>query len=202
MTTRLLTARQIAAIKPTQKRAEYGDESPLGLWLRVTSHGAKTWVVRYRHRGRTLRITLASLKVLSLADARERARDLLHKASEGIDVATEKQAEGGWIRSAISRAGLYIAKWAKPRKRSWKADDNLLRKKILPKWRHRAIIDITRADVRLLVEGVAEAGSPVVANRVAALLSKLFDFARDPRSRDRQSGGRIDRAKRHNATAS
>jgi integrase len=33
--------------------------------------------------------------------------------------------------------------------------------------------------VRLLVEGVAEAGAPVVANRVAALLSKMFAFALD-----------------------
>jgi integrase len=76
-------------------------------------------------------------------------------------------------------ADLYIAKWAKPKKRSWKADDNLLRKKVLPHWRRRAIVDLTRQDVRALVEDVAEAGAPIVANRVAALLSKLFAFALD-----------------------
>ena len=31
-------------------------------------------------------------------------------------------------------------------------DDNLLRKKVLPRWQHRAIADITRQDVRTLVE--------------------------------------------------
>ena len=61
---------------------------------------------------------------------------------------------------------------AKPRKRSWKADDNLLRRKVLPRWRQRAIVDITRQDVPRLVEEVAEAGAPIVANRVAALISK------------------------------
>ena len=50
---------------------------------------------------------------------------------------------------------------------------------MLPKWQHRAIVDITRQDVRQLVEHVAEAGAPIVANRVAALLSKLFAFALD-----------------------
>jgi integrase len=74
---------------------------------------------------------------------------------------------------------LYLTKWAKPRKRSWKADDNLLRRRLLPHWRNRAIVDITRHDVRLLVEGIAEAGAPIVANRVAALCSKLFAFALD-----------------------
>jgi hypothetical protein len=95
-----------------------------------------------------------------------------------MDPATVKQA-GRKAETTGDLATLYIEKWAKPRKRSWKADDNLLRRKILPKWRHRRITEITRQDVRLLVEGVAEAGAPVVANRVAALLSKMFAFALD-----------------------
>lgn len=59
--------------------------------------------------------------------------------------------------------------------RSWKADDNLLRRRVLPTWRQRAIVDITRLDVRALVEEVAEAGGPLVAKRVVALISKLFE---------------------------
>jgi integrase len=110
--------------------------------------------------------------------ARVRARDELHAASKGADPATAKQA-GKNAETIGALADLYIAKWAKPKKRSWKADDNLLRRRVLPKWRHRAIADITRADVRQLVDGVAEAGAPIVANRVAALLSKLFAFALD-----------------------
>jgi len=50
---------------------------------------------------------------------------------------------------------------------------------VLPRWQHRALADITRQDVRQLVEQVAEAGAPIVANRVAALLSKIFAFALD-----------------------
>jgi integrase len=116
--------------------------------------------------------------VISLAKARERARDEFHAASKGADPATQKQA-GRKAQTVGDLATLYLEKWAKPRKRSWKADDNLLRRKILPAWRHRAIVDITRQEVRLLVEQVADAGAPVVANRVAALCSKLFAFALD-----------------------
>jgi integrase len=178
MPTLTLTDRYIASIKAGTARVEYIDEKVPGLALRVTPNGAKSWTVRYRHRGRLRRVTLGSVSVISLAKARERVRDLLHDASKGVDVATEKQA-GRRAQTIGELANLYIAKLAKPRKRSWKADDNLLRHKVLPKWRRRAIADIRRADVRQLVEGVAEAGAPIVANRVAALLSKLFAFALD-----------------------
>ena len=178
MPTLMLTDRQIAAIKPTTTRVEYVDEKVPGLALRVTPNGAKSWTVRYRHRGRLRRLTLGSASVIALVQARARVRDLLHDASKGADPATEKQA-GRKAETIGDLAELYMEKWAKPRKRSWKADDNLLRNKVLPKWRHRAIADVTRQDVRRLVEDVAEAGAPIVANRVAALLSKMFAFALD-----------------------
>jgi integrase len=177
MATVMLTARFVDSIKPTRgKRVEYFDEDVPGLALRVTERGAKSWTVLYRHRGRLRRLTLGSVDVLTLANARERARDELYAASKGADPATVKQ-EGRKAETIGDLADLYIEKWARPRKRSWKADRNLLDRKVLPKWRHRAIVDIKRADVRQLVEGVAEAGAPIVANRVAALLSKLFSFA-------------------------
>src|SRR5690349_18561866 len=88
----LLTDRRITAIKPRSSRVEYVDKKVPGLALRVTPTGAKSWTVRYRHRGRLRRLTLGDLALISLADARERARDHLHDASKGKDPATEKQA--------------------------------------------------------------------------------------------------------------
>lgn len=179
MPTLTLTSRLVHSIKPTAgKRAEYFDALVPGLALRVTPNGVKTWTVLYRHRARLRRLTLGSVAVLDLADARTRARDELHKATKGADPATEKQ-DGRKAETIGDLATLYIERWAKPRKRSWKADDNLLRRKVLPRWQHRAIVDITRQDVRTLVEGVADNGAPIVANRVAALVSKVFSFALD-----------------------
>jgi integrase len=179
MPTVMLTARFVDSINPTQgKRLEYFDEEVPGLALRVTEHGVKSWTILYRHRSRLRRLTLGSAAVISLAKARERARDELYAARKGADPATDKQA-GRKADTIGDLAELYVEKWAKPRKRSWKADQHLLKHKVLPTWRHRAITDITRQDVRLLVEGIAEAGAPIVANRVAALLSKLFAFALD-----------------------
>jgi integrase len=172
------TARTVDSIKPTGQRVEYFDAAVPGLALRVTPTGAKSWTVLYRHRARLRRITLGSVAIITLADARERARALLQDAREGTDPATEKQ-ESRRAQTIDDLAKRYIVEWAKPRKRSWKADDNLLRRKVLPTWRHRAIVDITRQDVRGLVRQVADAGAPIVANRVASLLSKMFAFALD-----------------------
>lgn len=178
MPTLMLTAKFVQNVKPTGTRVEYFDEEVTGLALRVTPTGAKSWTLFYRHRGRLRRMTLGTVTAITLAKARERSRDVLHDVSKGTDPATEKQA-GRHVQTVDDLATLYIEKWAKPRKRSWKADDHLLRRKILPRWRNRAIIDITRQDVRQLVETVAEAGAPIVANRVASLVSKLFAFALD-----------------------
>jgi integrase len=174
-----LTARTVKSIKPVAgKRLEVFDAAVTGLALRVTEQGAKSWCVFYRHRGRLRRFTIGTIDALTLAQARERARGVLHNASKGADPATEKQ-DGKKAETIGELADLYIEKWAKPRKRSWKADRNLLDHKVLPKWRPRAIVDISRQDVRQLVESIADAGAPIVANRVAALLSKLFAFALD-----------------------
>jgi integrase len=176
------SVKTVASLNPTPgKRMEYFDAQMPGLALRVTEKGAKTWSVMYRHRGRLRRLTLGTAigrTAMSLADARDRARDTLIAARDGADPATEKQ-DGRKAETIGDLADLYIERWAKPRKRSWKADRNLLDHKVLPKWKHRAIVDITRRDVRDLVDGVAAAGAPIVANRVAALLSKMFGFALD-----------------------
>jgi integrase len=179
MPTLTLTARKVDSIRPTPgKRTEYFDRGVPGLALRVTENGAKSWTVLYRHRARLRRLTLGSASVLSLADARERARDELYAAGKGADpAATKRQA-----RTAQTIADLatdYIEIYAKKRKRSWKEDDRILRAEVLPRWKHRAIADIKRRDVRTLVEAIAARGAGIMANRTTALLSKLFRFALD-----------------------
>ena len=44
---------------------------------------------------------------------------------------------------------------------------------VLPHWKTRAAVDITRADVRILLANVAKTRGGVTANRLRSLLSKL-----------------------------
>ena len=60
MPTIKFNARTVGSLKPSATRVEYFDAAVPGLALRVTPTGEKTWVVRYRHRGRMQRVTLGS----------------------------------------------------------------------------------------------------------------------------------------------
>ena len=94
----------------------------------------------------------------------------------------------------------YMKRWAKqvgangrPRKRSWREDERQIERYLLPEWRHRKVKDITRRDVRDLVEAIAErrlrkgttedglekVGAPIMSNRLLALVKKMFNFALD-----------------------
>jgi integrase len=72
-----------------------------------------------------------------------------------------------------------MARHAKPNKRTWRDDQSKLQCEILSKWRTRPVTSITRRDCRELVQAIADRPAPIYANRIAALLSRLFRLAVD-----------------------
>jgi Arm DNA-binding domain len=56
-----------------------------GLYLQVTTSGAKSWVLRYMLRGKAREMGLGSLSLVGLAEARTRATDARRLCMEGID---------------------------------------------------------------------------------------------------------------------
>jgi len=171
-----LDARTVAALKAGATARYIVDVT--GLALRIGSSetgGAKSWSVRYRAGRRQRRLTIGSYPTLSLADARKRAKDALKQVEDGIDPCEVKQARLD-ADTIGALAETYIARHAKPKKRSWKNDQRILDTEVLPHWEHRLAREITRRDVRELIEAVAERG-PILANRVRALLHKMFAFA-------------------------
>ena len=76
-------------------------------------------------------------------------------------------------------ADLYIDRYAKVHKRpkSIYEDERILRVDLLPAWGDRRLGEIQRADVIELLDEIAHGrGSPVMANRVRSLASKIFNF--------------------------
>jgi hypothetical protein len=73
-------------------------------------------------------------------------------------------------------AEIYMERHAKAKKKSWRNDRAILNADILPVWRHRLRKDITRRDVRELLNAIVDRGAPIHANRVRACWSKLFKF--------------------------
>lgn len=172
-----LTAAFVDAVKPPERgQMDYWDQRLSGFGLRVSEGGRKSWVCFYRHSGQMRRFTLGSYPTLSLADARQLARSALRDAQHGLDPARMKQE----TRSADSfgeLASLYLERHAKINKRSWPEDERILNRELLPAWKNRKAGEIVRKDVIALLDRIVERGAGVMANRVRALISKLYNFA-------------------------
>jgi len=153
-----------------------------GLFLRVTVE-AKTWTFRFTCpvTGKRLRMRLARYPDMSLADARDRAADLRKLVAKGVNPIEAKRQERTEApkRTFGALAERYTREHATRFKRSAGADVRNLRLHVLPQWGSRQYADISRANIIELVEGLIAAGKPALANRVQALVSKIFSFAID-----------------------
>lgn len=173
-----LTAQWVAkAPAPPAGRVDYFDQRTTGLGLRLSPSGGRTWFVMYRVKGDPTkrRLTLDGYPALTLADARQRAQEVLLAASRGQDPAAQKQE----LKSATTFAGLaaeYLEKHARRKKRSWEEDARVIDRELLPKWRRRKVHDIRRKDVLELLDAIVDRGSPIQANRTLALVRKIFNW--------------------------
>lgn len=172
-----LTARFVDAIDaPASGQCDYWDRTLPGFGVRASFGGKRVWVVRYRVHGRLRRLTLASTAVLSLADARQRAKTALLQVSSGSDPALVRRAS----RTAETFGDLaheYLERHAKPNKKSWPCDRRTLDAELLPEWRHLALKELRRRDIRDLVYRIAARPAPIMANRTLALVRKMLNFA-------------------------
>lgn len=171
------THKALTSIKPDpKKRLEYWDQNMNGRFgLRVSVSGKKTWVVMYRFEQRLRRFTIGSFDDLPLVDARNQAKEILLNVAMGKDPQEEKVQD----RLAMTFGDLaseYIEKHAMPNKRSWKEDQRMLDCDVLPHWKHIKANKIKRRDVILLLDIVLQRGAEVLANRILALVRKIFNF--------------------------
>jgi integrase len=87
-----LSARMVATVS---EPGLYGDGG--GLWLQVTDAGegqvTKQWIARYMLNWRARKMGLGSVSTFSLAEARERARQVRQQLADGIDPIEARLAE-------------------------------------------------------------------------------------------------------------
>ena len=180
MPTVKLTDRLLKNLKTDKSVQEFWDRSfPGSLGVRVRNSGRKTFMFLYRAGGRRRRMKLGIYPALSLADARSQAFNLLGAVQRGEDPAEQRRQErrAGTFEEL---AELYLERHARPYKKpaSIKEDTRMLKTYLLPVWRRRQFRSITRSDVILLLDDIQfKRQAPVMANRVKALVSTMFNFA-------------------------
>ncbi len=172
---------------PKDARVELGDAVVRGLSLRVTPSGVKSWSVIYKvpgeggvsRRGGALkgtqhRITLGPWPALRVTDARQRASEIVLKALEGTDPRrTTGPAE------SVAACGERMVEMAKKEisEKGWKNLDRNLRLHVVPKWGHRPLSSISRAEVNELLDGFVLEGRVGTSREVRKSLTRLFSWA-------------------------
>jgi len=161
----------------------YGDGG--GLWLQVTPAGTKSWLFRFMLDGRARQMGLGSLSDVTLAEAREAARNARRTASEGIDPIDARAKQRAEARASRLRhitfrdcAERYIAAheagWRNPKHREqWR---NTLTAYADPIIGELAIGQIDTALVLKVLEPIWRV-KPETASRTRGRIEAVLDWA-------------------------
>ena len=175
MPTQKLTDKGVAGLKAGADRVEYWDSILPGLAVRVGTTGAKNFFVGTRIRGKYSRFTLKpAYPMLTLADARKQASQIIADAQAGVSPETRaKRVSAGTFKAT---ADAFMRDFA----HSHRTRDEMQRKidVELREWHDIPISDITRADIKERLRLKARDGG-IAANRLLALISKIFSWALD-----------------------
>jgi integrase len=162
---------------PAKGNKVYYYEVP-GFGVRVTAGGARSFVLNYVARsGRERRYTIGQFPDWSTTAARAKARELRRDIDDGGDPLADIEAE-----RAAPTVGELCDRFEGehlPRKRESTQGDygRMLRLYIRPALGHLKVADVAFADIDALHRKVTKQGHPYRANRLAAILSKMFSLA-------------------------
>lgn len=174
-----ITKRYVESLKPlADKEALYWDSEIKGFGVRVFPTGRRTYFVQYRNEfDRTRRKKIGVHGSITTEQAREEAKQLLGQVASGDDPSTlQKESKKKITLDVVAHQ--YLEHYAKDSKRpkSYREDQGMLNRVILPRFGTRKLEDLTTRDFQLLHNELRD--KPYLANRVRALLSKIFNLAK------------------------
>lgn len=155
---------------------EFTDEEIPGLKLFVGKTGTKTFYLRYRLFGRKRCVRIGPFPSVTTKDARQRAHEFRGMIARNIDPQSEKEAMAATPTFQDYALNTYLAH-AKERKRSWKEDEQKIRKVLIPAFGRKLLSDIGVRDILAVQSSVRRTGAPATANRYLTLMSRMFNVA-------------------------
>src|SRR5262249_37280213 len=104
---------------PSGRRIEVSDTRCVGLTLRMTAGGVRSWSFRFRARGATSpsRVTLGTYPDIGLGKARELANAMRSTVAAGGDPAQHRREERGGAKTFGALANRYLEEHADRHKR-------------------------------------------------------------------------------------
>ncbi len=186
-----LTEKFVQTVKPPATgRLSIADASTLGLTLRVTTRGEKSWQIRYRPKGQSQRYEVKGpYPTVSLADARQRAAAIYAAARHGIDLPeTERAArkaeevrELERVRQARTLSwllGEYVENYCKASQRRWTLTKRMFEMHVTPTLGSTMLNEVRRVKIVELLD-MLQSKKKLAAqvNRVRSQLVAAFNWA-------------------------
>jgi integrase len=184
------TIKNLEAIEPSEARQTFFDESMNGLALKVSPSGHKAFYYCYRAgKGRNApkkQIQLGTFPDMTVEHARLKARQLAAQVVSGQDPAKELQ-KAKEAQTLAEVLDLFIAEHVRPKlkPKSIELYEGSVNKHIIPVLGKKKVEEITHRDIAKLHHGLGK--TPYAGNRVAAILSKFFNWCEKNGYRDRGS---------------
>ena len=177
-----LTDSKIQAIKPPATgQAEHPDDLVPGLRLRIGKSGRKAWIVRARLHGRSKNVTLGQYPAIGLADARDKARSVLIDLARGVGPVVESPREAQAREADLMEHALdeFHRRHSMVKNRPTTAAETrrMIEVRVKPMFSGRRIQEVKRQDIARFLDGIADGGAPVLANRAFSLMRKFFNWA-------------------------
>ncbi len=152
------------------------DSEIKGFGARVTAAGAKAFILNYRVNGRERRITIGSYPDWFVAAAREEAKRQKQSVDRGEDPMGVRHAERA-APTVKDLAERYLREHAVHKVARARQDDSaMLEKLVLPEIGNLKVFEVRHDDIDRIHAQVSRT-RPIRANRLAQLLSKMFNLA-------------------------
>ena len=171
-----ITKREVDALLPAERERVVWDDDIKGFGVRVHPTGRKVYIVKYRHDGRSVKVTIGPHGPITPAAARAKAAEIVTLAKTGRDVAGKTpHARGGATMSALARRfkDEYAPAHLKPSTASLYR--KIIENRILPRFGKRRVSDIGKSDVVALHHDMRDV--PDHANRTLSVLSRMLTLA-------------------------
>ena len=142
--------------------------------------GKKSFRLLARIHGKQVNLEIGDASMLSLADARAKAKGILGAIANGEDPRETKRAA---VKTAAKTVEVVAADFIKRhakvhnKPRTWAETERLIAGNVIRAWGKRPITSIDQHDVVALLDAVTDRGSPIAANRVLAAGRKMFNWA-------------------------
>lgn len=136
----------------------------------------KSWLFRYRYRGRKRALSLGEFPAVSLREAREKVLKYKNQLANGNDPAEESEKRKAMPGFSAFARDEYLPH-AKNTKRSWKDDLSRLETGAIPFFGDRPLDTVTTRDVQQFHASMKEKNAASTANRHLTLVHRMFTLA-------------------------